>query len=603
MFYQLLFLATAVATAPKCAVLLNGDNDTCVHRQAIVWVQAAEEEATRFFHTVNGGVLEGDCTSSRQPQRVEALNASLDSLLCIDRFDVPKAKCHMKRCNFGAHPELGNSDCDDNDEDRPVSSRSNKHNNDDDDDAASTAAKGGKNSDGKNAACRTIESWSKIATSKLGSALDYLEQGNDTDAISYACVSDFLFMHIDKWLVDTTPNPNTALPFISDSARRIHRYRSLNSASRTGVLPDLNLTVVIRAIQSVRECKRKQTPRGVSLPSNATLLVPGDDLNTNDTVFQSAVSSVVVLATAAPNVNLSITPTIQLASAITGTVPSFSGTLEQTDPTNRCVRINAATNLQPFDTSRRLPGINSGDWAVVRYNHRQRTYRSLSPNSACPAPVLLNDPKNNKNTWSATQILMQYGPAPQQPSAFSTAIEASIFGRSATDEQCTDSMVPFFIDTFPGNNTVTPNLTALGTLLFSTKFLQPPAGIPLTLAPGESRCVGGSYTGRLCTMETECGTGLSCRRKPLMPREFAYCYDGQTWDEDKPCVYADADDECPNGYCFGAVSGHDGSAYPMLDWFNANECGRNTDDPVCQQPSVKNWFQHPSALVFSDIDK
>lgn len=587
-----ILLVLVRAAPPECASLFGGDGAVCLARQATVWVEAAEEEAVRFFHTVNGGWLAADCVPGDSTVRVPPAAVDGASIVCIDRWDIPKTRCHSRNCNFDSQRELFEGDCVP-EKDRP---KRRGHGDDDDDDRKD-----------KKAACRSFYSWSKIASNKLAQALTALESNSTAEAISLACAADFLFGHLNRWLLETTPNGEEKLVFINDKARDTQHYRFVNSALRRGTVVELELDFELRVVQSSRTCtrskdgkKKARGPRGNGLLQ----LEPGEDLPADDVIFQSGLDSVLLFSNfSGPGQN--VTPHVDVVWAPGGLIPPFAGTLQDSDPTNRCARDHADTNLERFDPERRLAFLHGKDWVDVRNDGAPRHYLSLVPTASCPAPVLLQNVQTNTSATSVAQLELRNMPTPVQPTAAQELIEPQIFVRSATPDDCSDFVPLFFDAVVPGgdNSTNTTGLARAGSLGFNAAFRAPPQGVPLTLPPGESRCIGGDRAGAQCTMMSECGTGLACRRKPFEPREVAFCYDGEDWDESQPCAFADEDEECPFGYCFGEATDNAGGAYPLLYFYQENECQRTSGakSAVCSEPHVASWFQYPNVGAFGSL--
>jgi len=181
-----------------------------------------------------------------------------------------------------------------------------------------------------------------------------------------------------------------------------------------------------------------------------------------------------------------------------------------------------------------------------------------------------------------------------QPDEFSSFVESTIGVRMLAEDGCTATDAALmWVDVFaiPGDEA--------GESEVAGQLQRPRPGIPLTLEPGASICVGGTNAGAACTMISECGAGHACRRKPFAPHDTAYCYDGAVWDERQLCAFADGDEECPFGECVGAVNDLDGGAYPFLWFFKQNDCAGVTSD-VCADDRVQHWQQHANPLAFDE---
>jgi len=232
-----------------------------------------------------------------------------------------------------------------------------------------------------------------------------------------------------------------------------------------------------------------------------------------------------------------------------------------------------------------------------------------APCSCVVSPTcLLDDPASSNvdttvcvpsNTTSSTNS-SSGGSAPSN-SVVDPQIEAHVVSRVAAPDLCLDVESVSMPDVPPANNnnstgnSTTGNTTTFAFGAAATRGWQPPReGVPITLAPGESRCVGGERAGAQCSLESECGAGRTCRIKP--GTKLAFCYDRYAWSESEPCIYAGELTECPYGYCYGAADGHDGGAYPLLYAFREGNCGAperagaHDDCPA----EVMRWFEHPN---------
>jgi hypothetical protein len=572
------------ATIPQCSVFFWGNSTACAGRRATVWIDAAQDEAARFSHTQNGGWLQPGCAGGSKRSTIHVAPASLSdsALVCVDRWDLPRERCGTKHCNFCSHHELFHSDTDCN-QDTPVC-----HNHDEDEHDEAH-----KRNHDQHAACRSIASWASIGWAKVSSALDLQEQEEFDKATSAAYAAEFIFSHLNKWIFSTTPNAEDTLLFINDAARAGHHYRHVNSASRTSS-SEVQVSTVMRVVQSVRQCHGHADAHVVSSSRRqfgVEAVIPGAAVAAGDSVLTSGdVSSLIVLSSFNGSDQI-VDPRLQVLLAPGGALPDFDATVA---PPNHCAANMTATNLASYDPRRVYPGSSPQDSATARYNGDARIYLSLSPASSCPAIVTLVNLQSNVDERSVTQIQRRNPNKAVQPDVASAHIEAATFMRSATASECTD-----FTTTFTNTFVAIKNNTASG-FNSALSYVAPPAGVPRTLAPGESRCVGGDRAGEACTMKSECGTGLACRRKPFAPRDVAYCYDGVHWDTNRPCAFADEDEECPFGRCFGEVDDNAGGAYPMLHFYEAHECQlpAQAGTPVCSEPHVAAWHQYPNSGAF-----
>jgi len=543
-----LLAAAARGAAPECSVLFCGDGEACAERFARTWIAAAQDEAVRMYHTINGGYLERECTGGPRDERVAPFHVPLEHLVCIDTRELPREECAHKRCDFESHPELFEDDeCVDAKHGRRGRGGRHKH----------AHAYG----DQDQAACRRIESWLAIADKKLLCALDAADAGDQERAASCACVADLLFGRVAEHLLDTFAADASELRFLNGAARATQRYTHVNSAARLGVFADAqNLVARTRAVQSLRTCTDAAEPRLASA------------------LFYTSVNAT----------DQTIDDVTQLVWAAGGTLASFDVSVAPVAPDNLCAVERAETQLELFDDTRRFPALDSQDWAVVLNDGAPRPYINLRASAHCPLIVLLERLPAGGDDADATQcsvaqLQLRRGADERAPDEFAALIEAAVFARVATGDECADAE-PMFMDADAAGNET------------EAAFRAPRPGVPLTLAPGDSVCVGGERAGAPCTLESECGAGEACRRKPFAPRGAAYCYDGAYWDERRPCAFADADEECPYGECYGAVNGNAGGAYPLLHYYQSNECGSpaSSADPVCADAHVARWAAHPN---------
>jgi hypothetical protein len=535
-------LRYADATVPSCAVLFCGEGDACAESYAGIWIGAAQDEAVRIYHTINGGVLAPLCVGSAHEKRIGGYHVPYDHLLCIDERELPREECARKGCNYESHPELF-------EDDECVSGS--YHRPDDNDQAA----------------CRTLGSWLKIATQKLADALAAEAKGDFEAAASAACVAELLFARIAEYLLAAHPGDEAALAFINAAARAKQHYAFVNGATLDVLFADADsLESTLRVVQSTRDC-RPQPLADDAPPAKVTSLLVYAAVNSSEPVEEQT----------------------QLVWAVAGTLAPFDATVAAD---NLCATEGADSNLPLYEVARRYPQLDTSDWAVVLGDGAPRPYLDLRASASRPLVSLL-DSIGAEPVGSLTQLNLRRGVAPQEADELDAYLAAAVYARVATGDVCADA-VGLVIDTPPpppnGNET---EITA--------DFRAPRAGVPLTLAPDESRCVGGERAGQVCEHESECAVGWACRRKPFAPRRAAFCYNGESWDTRQPCAFADADEECPYGECFGDANGNSGGAYPFLHFFQSNECHSTSAaaDPVCSDEHVVRWTQYANEKAFA----
>ena len=535
---------------------------------AELWLHAAQEEAARHYHTINGGWLQPECTWSHKRELVPAVQPfPWKDSLCIYANNLPAEKCHNKKCNFASHPELFTND-----------------------ECAEYTETG--------AACRTVQSWLRIANEKLVSAITFYNNCRYSESLSASCVADYLFLQVAMHLTDISA-PSSLYRFIDSVARKKQHYDHTNSAGRVLIFLETEggngrADIEWLNVQSQRICGKDRTKALVT-----SLLFY--------TKFQTASNGV------------EFERDLQVVYAGTGVAPDFRATFADFDPLNDCALHNEPSSFSPiYQPSWRLAQLTTNDFASVDYDTEARGYIDLSLGSVCPI-VVLGDADTKKRNTAVTQINL-YEPAAVQDTGQldEQVLLATIFVDGALDV-CKQTTTIFHMD-IPGSvcdaggggysaaTTVTEqNEGAFVSLAGDLKatidvknLLIAETGIPLTLAPGDSQCVGGERHGARCTMPSECDKGWACRRKPFAPRSVAFCHDGEQWDEERPCAFADEDDECPFGECYGAVNGREGGAFPFYYFYTENNCSSTPDSEVCSEPHVAGWSQFPNPKLLVD---
>lgn len=531
----LLSIELVRGTPPSCAILFCGEGDECAEPFANVWLAAAQDEAVRVYHTLNGGQVKGGCTfAAADPDRfIAPLDVPVDTLICFDAKVAP-TDCAFKKCKYEDHPELF--------EDDPCKEgeKAEKH----------------KRAELDHSACRPFSSWLAIAIAKLTRALDLAEAGQFDEAASYACVAEYLFSQLSLRIDHLFPD--SKLTFLNAFARQNHRYRHVVGGSQTAMFEG-ELSVVVRAVQSLRSCGAEETP-GVS----SVLLY---------SAFEGGAEGEEVV------------PATQLLWAVTGTLGPFGTTLPAS---NLCAKNGEPTDQElVFDAARRFPELTLKDRVAVLGDGRQRFYIDLRPLAGAPNVVLFEGLQTAKAAVSVAQLDLRV-PFVER-AELETSIHPSLYLRLADGDVCSDVEALIVPPPAEGDEAIVAALASANS-------------VPLTLAPGASQCVGGSRAGQSCTQLTECGAGLACRRKPFGPRNIAFCYDGVAWDETRACAFADADDQCPYGECIGLVSGLEGGAFPFLYFYKSSNCGSDARDAVtCGEPRVADWHAYPNENLRTEL--
>lgn len=533
------------ALAPSCVVFF-GDDGGCLQHVAETWISAAQDEAARHYHTINGAWLPAECVVGRTtPLQIDPAPIDWKHLLCIPISDIPEEKCSTKHCNFALHPELTTND-----------------------ECITTPVNGD--------ACRTIRSWIKIANEKLYKALNYFDSCDYENAISYACAADYIFSFVADYLVSTQPvPPPRTYVFLDSTGRANQKFTHVNGKAQriSYTLRDASLFETSwRAVQSILSC----TNSDPSITSNVTSLI------------------------FVPNVLTEVTTDvdIQLFFAATGVVPGFKQLFKDVNPSNDCaMRDEQIDDIDAVDLDRRLEQLTLHDYAVVQYDGKEpRSYLNLGIQLTCPGITVLADidPKSRKT--SVTHVNLYHRAAVVDADEFASKTASAVVFIDASVDGC-DAYISS--GTLLNPACADKSATAVGDVqAMVSSFTQLPDGIPLTLAPDESRCVGGDRAGSRCTMESECEPGWSCQRKPFSPHDVAYCYNGEEFDMTQLCAFPGDDEECPNGACWGSANGNDGGAYPFYYFYTENDCAQNTGDAVCRDERVSNWVNYRNPNVF-----
>ena len=555
-----MMVSPASGSVPSCAVLFSfGNESVCQQRFASIWLAAAQAEAARFYHTVNGGFLEPECVAhefGRQPRLVRGVDVPWSRTVCVFRDHLPTEKCATARCNFTSHAELFSNE------------------------NATTRSERG-------AAVRSIRSWIDIANGKLVGAIRAFERCDFNASVSLSCVADFIFQQVARSLVDIDA-PTSAQPrvfyFLDAAARHAQRYHHINGPLQTLVYIDdvgANATFEFIAVQSQRMCGAHfnlTTARTTSLLLYSNFTAASGDLATDTD--------------------------LDLVYAGTGVVPSFAQVFA--GEVNDCAARNTPPTFSPaFDETLRLDALTRNDFAVVEYSDGTTSACSDLGTAGVCTVLLLKHANVTRRRSSVAQINFFQPPRTLNATTLQGNVTAALLLVDGSIDVCKEFKASAISNATAactnGSEPSTVVVAAASAGRTAARIVSAQErGVPLTLAPDESQCVGGERHGARCTMPSECAPHEACRRKPFTAHNVAYCYDGETWDEERTCAFADADDECPFGECFGAVNDNSGGAYPFFYFFAQNNCSASSDDPVCRDEHVANWFKYPNPLYANE---
>lgn len=413
---------------------------------------------------------------------------------------------------------------------------------------------------GAGSVCRSNRKWISIMFDKLYTAYDEYDKATDDSyalAIELACAAEEIGSSI-------IPVLNTVFATYPQFI-----YRHIVSGQKRVSYYDWSSTVstLVRTVQSFRrDCN-------ADVCTNHTLIATYSLFRTDVDVATMKVG------------------THQLLWPIGGTISAFDKTGL---PANaRCSLIGAPPSRDPPTTeSSRMPTLGRLDYARVVQSFSRcsgfpvsgcvQGYHDLAIERCCNTLTLIKDitkaahliGKPVSRVYSFVYVAhINSAITYESDPARDLRVDNDLMVRTATVDQCADAEVTL---TVPA-----------GVVVSASPYTV------LTLAPGESRCVGGSDSGKICTARNQCGAGLACKARPGAKKSF--CFDGTWWNEAMPCTL---NSQCPYGECYGAVSGDAGGEYPFLHIAKENSC----DDPerataICNDPKVKNWFNNPRNKV------
>ncbi len=628
------------ARVPQCAVLFCGDADECRTLYARQWVDAAQSEAARVYNSVNGGFLAAECTPNNRACRVPPLpDTVLHKVLCLDAHCLPREECAAKHCNFGDHPELF-------EDDECVFGRSNaKHKAGDKDTSACRALKSwlrigneklvialssSNATEAASAACAAETVFRAIA--------DYLRALFDDDELPFLnsfAQEKHSYRHNNSLVAGAQPEFSVAFDgagqagsiifdlIVAQSYRTCWRHETqrrqtihmsgadggemvfVKEKTKRERLASVLLYSAYNGTNAETQTQLLWSIGGALAPFAQTLRLEaaGEESKKKEVVDDESSSS--DTASVFTEYSDDVDSQSSSASASRNDIDSWFDEFEQRPNNEKHVRRGNAPPSQASESQNvctlsgaesnvevePMPFVELGDYVVVRGDGATRRYRDLR---GCGTVVLLGDARNDAPQSSFSQLqLSTFGvgesAALNNGSVLADSVAASLFARVASDQVgCFDTEGTLVFDT---DSPPPTNVTLAAPTVRALVSAASAAGAPLTLAPGASRCVGGTRRNAVCESPSECGAGLACRRRPFdSTPDAAYCYDGTMWLVEQPCAFADADEECPYGECVGAASGFDGGAFPLLHF--ARDCGTVGGAGVCGDTRVQKWHLH-----------
>lgn len=406
--------------------------------------------------------------------------------------------------------------------------------------------------------CRTNRQWLAVGFAKLEGALELHDRcpadasGADA-ATNLACAAEHIISTVLSSLGTEFTSIDATYRHITSKKRRVS---FACGESET-------LQVLVRTTQSFRACACRDR-------------CPEHALVATYTQFQLA-----------PGYALGV-GTHQLLWPIGGTVSAFDKTGLPRDA-HCSLRAEPPTRDPAYVPEFRLPTLGRLDFARVvegftrcdgmPRNGHVKSFFDLSAERCCNTLPLVADvtaaARLRRNDVDPTVFALVYVAHHQSSITYESdptrdvAVHASLLLRRAAADLCADCEIA----------SVEPLVATLGAA---------PAVAVERLGAGESRCVGGSASGRPCTAVNECGAGLACT---VQPGGAALCFDGSWWNSAMPCSVADA--QCPYGECYGAVRGGivDG-ALPYAYVWRDNACDEpDRATPICNDALLRAWHR------------
>lgn len=566
MLLLLLLFSVAFARRPTCAVLFCTEEE---HSNA--WIAGAEDEFVVLQQTLFGGFLPSGARTS------PCLDCSpqLDALVCLKPDALPPANCYARFCDFWRHIELYDQHTVGCIEPKNVTNTTNTPTSRDRNVHRYIRPK-------HEQVCRTLRAWSALGIEKLNLALGAFDSGNFADATSFACVAEQLLELVNSRLHS---------PFIDSykSGDARYQHQALPASLVNFALDEPEVPSVTIETRTLRSYRRWDT-------TNYTLIATFVLVGTTSMSEEER------------NIEKEVNGQIQLLWPVSGVVLPFdkSSLPEQNICSVDTVESELADSVAPlaelgssdfgvavdqYRTCRQFPG--QTEFSAVRH------YDELSPTSSCGMIVVSANLMPASDLSSLAYVAHGFSSATFEELPADPKIETKLVVRVASANQCTDTLGT----AMPANPTPPSppaNVTAIASLFGAPtlrRWREPRPGVPMTLAPGESVCIGGDLAGVECSVESECGTGRTCRTMPGTQGR-AYCFDRTrfVWFEQEPCALADGETECPYGYCYGAVDGHEGGAYPLLHVWREAHCDASDGSAgdECNVDEVRQWYLYPT---------
>ena len=388
--------------------------------------------------------------------------------------------------------------------------------------------------------CRTNRMWLALAFGKLYNATDEYDAQNYDRAHNLACAAERVLTQVLTSL---------GSPFVDDAATYKHIISAKETITFEGVSGDL--IVETRTVQAFRQC--------------------GETCGDHRLIATYSLFDLPTVGGLPVGIN-------QLLWPISGTISAFHKTGL---PTNSfCALSQAYTTIT--NETHRLSTLGHLDFARVVAGFSRcdgfpvsccvQGFHDLSEYHCCNTLPLIKDigallsKAQHPPLYAFAYVahFKSHYTYEEDPSR-SLHIGSDLLLRTAAADQCTDA----------AGNTYAPTSVA-----FKANRLPQP------LAPGESRCVGGSDSGKRCTARNPCGADMACTQKP--GSQGAFCFDGTWWNQKMPCSL---DAQCAYGDCWGAASGHSGTALPFATIWTENNCDdAETATRVCNDQQVRAWY-------------
>jgi len=607
----LLLASSVVAREPTCATLICD-----AEQRAQRWLAAAQDEAVVLLQTLFGGFGVGDaaplingCAQS------EVL---LAAPLCVEpALDFADA-CHTKNCAFAAHPELyhgGSVHCK----------------------KTCAPTKPWASAEPDAHVCRPVRAWASLGLEKLYRAYDLLDAGAVANATSHACVAEQLLRRVNEYLDEPFAAERVSYRHIVSEARLV----AYDLASGDGDANDL--VVGTRTVQSFRRA------RGTA--ANHTLVAT----YVLARVVERSIDEAEADAAAGGVTQLLWPVSGAVASFDRTSLPGGNECVRERAPTTVSPAFDAARalpTLGPHDFAVVADAYVRGD--ALPFNGDVRLSTDLRAGSDCCTVVLFADIDTPPSDARCEPERASLGYVAHRKSPFTyeaneardPQIEATLVARVAAADMCADFEPAVVVpdapdageddapeapepeapdadeddapeapdageddapeapepeapdadeddapDTPDAGEDEAPETVGLFGAAVPRTYRSPLDGVPLTLAPGESRCVGGARAGASCSLPSECGAGERCR---TTADGLAVCVEsasGRT--SGAACALADEREECPDGTCYGDADGHAGGAYPLLYVYRTQGCAGARPGVVCAEPEVQRWYEHP----------